>query len=74
MQNIALAKKIEFKPGKDQNEGSIIVEPLYPGYGMTLGNSLRRVLLSLSSVVVGVKKSKELVMNLWLFQKSRKMF
>lgn len=57
MQNIALAKKIEFKPGKDQNEGSIIVEPLYPGYGMTLGNSLRRVLLSSlpGAAVVGVK-------------------
>ncbi|MFZ4648122.1 MAG: DNA-directed RNA polymerase subunit alpha [Patescibacteria group bacterium] len=57
MQNIALAKKIEFKPGKDENEGSIIVEPLYPGYGMTLGNSLRRVLLSSlpGAAVVGVK-------------------
>jgi len=57
MQNIALAKKIEFKPGKDQNEGLIIVEPLYPGYGMTLGNSLRRVLLSSlpGAAVVGVK-------------------
>ena len=57
MQNIALAKKIEFKPGKEQNEGLIIVEPLYPGYGMTLGNSLRRVLLSSlpGAAVVGVK-------------------
>ncbi|MCX6795739.1 MAG: DNA-directed RNA polymerase subunit alpha [Candidatus Falkowbacteria bacterium] len=57
MQNIALAKKIEFKPGKDENEGSIVVEPLYPGYGMTLGNSLRRVLLSSlpGAAVVGVK-------------------
>ncbi len=57
MQNIALAKKIEFKPGKDENEGSIIVEPLYPGYGMTLGNSLRRVLLSSlpGAAVIGVK-------------------
>lgn len=57
MQNISLAKKVEFKPGKDQDEGSIIVEPLYPGYGMTLGNSLRRVLLSSlpGAAVVGVK-------------------
>jgi DNA-directed RNA polymerase subunit alpha len=28
------------------NEGKFAIEPLYPGYGMTLGNSLRRVLLS----------------------------
>ena len=36
---------------------SIIVEPLYPGYGMTLGNSLRRVLLSSlpGAAVLGVK-------------------
>ena len=27
-------------------EATIIIEPLLPGYGMTLGNSLRRVLLS----------------------------
>jgi len=30
----------------DTNRSSFIVEPLYPGYGMTLGNSMRRVLLS----------------------------
>src|SRR5215216_774611 len=28
------------------NRASFAVEPLYSGYGMTLGNSLRRVLLS----------------------------
>ncbi len=28
------------------NAASFAVEPLYPGYGMTLGNSIRRVLLS----------------------------
>lgn len=57
MQNIALAKKIELKPGKTENEGLIIVEPLYPGYGMTLGNSLRRVLLSSlpGAAVIGAK-------------------
>lgn len=26
--------------------GTVVVEPLYPGYGATIGNSLRRVLLS----------------------------
>lgn len=30
----------------DKNTASFAVEPLYPGYGMTLGNSIRRVLLS----------------------------
>lgn len=30
----------------DSREGSIVVEPLPQGYGVTLGNSLRRVLLS----------------------------
>ena len=28
------------------NSATFIIEPLHPGYGMTLGNSLRRVLLS----------------------------
>lgn len=57
MQNIALPKKISFKEGATENEGIIIVEPLFPGYGMTLGNSIRRVLLSSlpGAAVVGVK-------------------
>lgn len=55
--NIALPKKIDFKTGNNPNEGIITVEPLFPGYGMTLGNSLRRVLLSSLSgaAVIGVK-------------------
>ena len=57
MQNIALPKKIEFKAGNDLNEGIVTVEPLFPGYGMTLGNSLRRVLLSSlpGAAVIGAK-------------------
>ncbi|MFA5753803.1 MAG: DNA-directed RNA polymerase subunit alpha [Patescibacteria group bacterium] len=57
MQNIALPKKIDFKKGSEPNQGIITVEPLFPGYGMTLGNSLRRVLLSSlpGAAVVGVK-------------------
>ena len=31
---------------EDQNYGRFIVEPLERGYGITLGNSLRRMLLS----------------------------
>lgn len=57
MEKIALPKKIEFKQSDASNEGIVVVEPLYPGYGNTIGNSLRRVLLSSlpGSAVVGVK-------------------
>jgi len=57
MQNIALPKKIDFKTGGNPNEGVITIEPLFPGYGMTLGNSLRRVLLSSlpGAAVIGAK-------------------
>ncbi len=57
MENIALPKKVDFRAGENDNEGTIVVEPLFPGYGMTLGNSLRRVLLSSlpGAAVVGVK-------------------
>ena len=30
----------------DNNRGTVIAEPLERGYGLTLGNALRRVLLS----------------------------
>lgn len=37
----------DIEPGRDpQRQASIIAEPLERGYGMTLGNALRRVLLS----------------------------
>lgn len=57
MENIALPKKIEFVAAKEKNESTAVIQPLYPGYGMTLGNALRRVLLSSlpGSAVVGVK-------------------
>ncbi len=57
MEKIALAKKIEFNQDPKSNNGSVVVEPLFPGYGMTLGTSLRRVLLSSLSgaAVIGVK-------------------
>ncbi|HZJ41278.1 MAG TPA: DNA-directed RNA polymerase subunit alpha [Candidatus Saccharimonadales bacterium] len=57
MQNIANPKKIDFKTIDNPNEGIITIEPLFPGYGMTLGNSLRRVLLSSlpGAAVIGVK-------------------
>lgn len=57
MNNIALPKKIQFQEGQEANRGCIIIEPCFPGYGTTLGNALRRVLLSSLSgaAPIGVK-------------------
>lgn len=57
MEKIALPKKIEFKKSGEINRELVVIEPLFPGYGNTIGNSLRRVLLSSlsGSAVVGVK-------------------
>jgi DNA-directed RNA polymerase subunit alpha len=41
---IPLPKIVQTKQAK--NESSFVVSPLYPGYGVTVANSLRRVLLS----------------------------
>lgn len=38
--------KINYLKGKDAFEGSFVIEPLMPGYGLTIGHALRRVLLS----------------------------
>ncbi len=40
-----------------KDKGVFVIEPFYPGYGMTIGNSLRRVLLSSleGSAITGVK-------------------
>jgi len=47
MQTIPLPSKIEIKENKEnKNQTEIIIEPCYPDYGTTLGNALRRVLLS----------------------------
>ena len=46
MEKIAKPNKINYHQGEQPNQGTVTVEPFYPGYGMTLGNSLRRVLLS----------------------------
>ncbi len=57
MEKIALPQKIEFVKGSGANSKQIIIEPCYPGYGATIGNALRRVLLSSlpGAAVVGVK-------------------
>ena len=46
MENILLPSNISYEPGQRPNEGMLIVEPCFHGYGTTIGNALRRVLLS----------------------------
>lgn len=46
MENILLPSSIRFEPGTRPHEGVLVVEPCFHGYGTTLGNALRRVLLS----------------------------
>ncbi len=57
MSIIALPKKIEFQKGDEPNQKLVVIEPCFRGYGTTLGNALRRVLLSSlpGAAVVGVK-------------------
>lgn len=45
MNIIPIAQKKEFF-SEGQNSGRFVIEPLFPGYGLTIGNALRRVLLS----------------------------
>ena len=46
MENLLLPSKVEFVPGDSPNKGLLVVSPCFFGYGTTLGNTLRRVLLS----------------------------
>lgn len=46
MEAILLPSKIEIVPGESDNVASLVVEPCFHGYGMTIGNALRRVMLS----------------------------
>ncbi len=45
MEKIPLPNKIEYKEAK-KNQTQITIEPLFPGFGITIANPLRRVLLS----------------------------
>src|SRR3990167_6478727 len=45
MEKIPLPNKVSFQE-QGRNHYQLIMEPLYPGFGMTLGNALRRILLS----------------------------
>ena len=51
--------KLDIKLSDDKSYAKIVAEPLEKGYGLTLGNSLRRILLS-SIMVLS-----------WSFSKSR---
>jgi DNA-directed RNA polymerase subunit alpha len=56
MENIPLPNKINYED-LGNNKYRVVMEPLYPGYGVTIGNSMRRVLLSSlpGAAVVAVK-------------------
>lgn len=57
MEKIPLPAKINIEKTAEPNHILASVEPFYPGYGTTIGNSLRRVMLSSLSgaAVTGVK-------------------
>jgi len=57
MEQFLLPTKIEFHPGDEPNKAKLSVEPLFPGYGLTIGTAIRRVLLSSleGGAVVAVK-------------------
>ena len=46
MENLLLPSKIEFSSGDNEFSGTVTISPCYYGYGTTLGNAIRRVLLS----------------------------
>jgi DNA-directed RNA polymerase subunit alpha len=56
MERIPLPNKVSFQE-LGQNRYEVVMEPLYPGYGVTLGNALRRILLSSlpGAAVIAVK-------------------
>ena len=46
-QDLIKPTKLEISPGRDRDRiATVVAEPLERGFGMTLGNALRRVLLS----------------------------
>ncbi|MFH1712398.1 MAG: DNA-directed RNA polymerase subunit alpha [Patescibacteria group bacterium] len=46
MENILLPSKMTFVEGDKEHESILTIEPLHHGYGTTIGNALRRVMLS----------------------------
>ena len=59
---------------EDKKYGKFVVEPLERGYGTTLGNSLRRIMLSsLPGAAVSQVKSTAFCMNSVLSQALKRM-
>jgi len=46
MQPIPLPNNIQYQAGEEINSGTVTIGPCFSGYGTTIGNALRRVLLS----------------------------
>ena len=66
------AKAIKITEVKESNyKSQFIVEPLYRGYGNTLGNALRRVLLS--SIPGAAIKGMRIEVNLLLWMVLKKL-
>lgn len=60
MEQLLLPTRVELISEKDPRKATLIVEPCHPGYGTTVGNALRRVLLSsLSGGAVTAVKIQE---------------
>ena len=46
MSTISIPEASQYKEGKDNSTGTIEIPACFPGYGTTIGNAIRRVLLS----------------------------
>lgn len=46
MEDILLPSKVSLTPEETANKATLVVEPCFYGYGTTIGNALRRVMLS----------------------------
>ena len=46
MEQLLLPSNITFEHGASDREATLVIEPFFHGYGRTVGNALRRVLLS----------------------------
>ncbi|MFA7286972.1 MAG: DNA-directed RNA polymerase subunit alpha [Patescibacteria group bacterium] len=57
MERIPLPSTIRFEAGAEKGIGKLVVEPLYPGFGTTVGNALHRILLSSlpSAAVIAIR-------------------
>lgn len=46
METFLYPSTLDYTPGAEPNQATLTVEPLFHGYGTTIGNTLRRVMLS----------------------------